>query len=335
MTITKLTGLFMFRCFRISRPESKKRLLALWVMLVVTQIVHAQLPVIVPANIYGDGNPDNGVEDSRRPIAVSPGDDTPDKTQLMNAGSISCDGRFRGTAMVVDIRELTTDVDGVVLLTAAHVIYNLDKNKRFRRCRFYFMGWERPSGYGAKVDLKTIRMGDFDPREMTNRKGFGKGDWVFLYVSRPWKNYQAEQSIRLRSFDFSNTESFQQSGGEFRLVAFDTVDDVIKLSRNCTVIVSGADDIGGGAWKGQILDDCDSTDGASGGGILASLGNQQFLIGIRSGSHWSERLFPVNTFPSGPAEGSRWNRYTNTNFGRAIDADILHEFDQFIQLLKE
>lgn len=335
LTICEFAGFTMFKHFKKYRSKTYLVCSAACGVLFVAQMVNAQLPQIVPVNIYGDGDPENGIEDSRLPIADSPGDVRSDTTQLMNAGSIRCDGRFRGTAMVIDTSELTSVADGVVLLSSAHVIYNLDKNMRFKRCRFYFMGWGRASGYSAKIDLKTIRMGDFDPREMTSGMDFGKGDWVFLYVPKPWKNYQPRQSIRLRSFEFANMESFQQSGGEFRLVAFDKVDGVIKQSRNCKVIESKPDDIGGGAWKGQLLDDCDSTDGASGGGILASLNNQQFLIGIRSGSHWSEGLFPVDRFPSGPVEGSRWNRFSNTNFGRAIDAGILHEFDQFIQLLEE
>lgn len=335
MTITEFAGFAMFKRFKIYGLKSCVIRLAACGMLVVVQMVHAQLPRIVPVNIYGDGNPENGIEDSRLPIAASPGGVGSDATQLMSAGSIHCDGRFRGTAMVVDTSELTSDMDGVVLLSSAHVIYNLDKNVRFRRCRFYFMGWGRPSGYRSTIDLKIIRMGEFDPRQTTSGTDFGKGDWVFLYVPKPWKKYQPEQSIRLRSFEFANWEAFQQSGGEFRLVAFDKGDGVIKQSRNCSVIESKPDDIGGGAWKGQLLDDCDSTDGASGGGIIASFDNQQFLIGIRSGSHWSEGLFPADIFPSGPVEGSRWNRFSNTNFGRAIDAGILHEFDQFIQLLEE
>ncbi|MGB5291488.1 MAG: hypothetical protein WBN41_08560 [Lysobacterales bacterium] len=335
MTVVKFAGSTMFKRFKTCEFKSSVRLLAVSVMLVVGHPLEAQSTRAVPVSIYGDGNPENGIEDSRSPIAVSPGKGGSDRPQRMNAGSIVCDGRFRGTAMVVDISELSSDVGGVVLLSAAHVIYNLDKNRRFRQCKFYFMGWKRPSGYGSKIDLKNIRMGNFDPREMTSGADFGEGDWVFLHVPKPWKKYQPGQSIRLRSFEFSNLESFQQSGGEFRLIAFDTVDDVIKQSRNCTVIESGPDDIGGGTWKGQLLDDCDSTDGASGGGILASLDDQQFLIGIRSGSHWSTALFPVDRFPSGPVEGSRWNRHSNTNFGRAIDAVILHEFGQFIQSLKE
>lgn len=335
MTITEFAGFAMFKRFKIYGLKSCVIRLAACGTLVFVQMLHAQLPQIVPVNIYGDGNPENGIEDSRLPIADSPGDVGSEATQLMNAGSIHCDGRFRGTAMVIDTSELTSGVHGVVLLSSAHVIYNLDKSRRFRRCKFYFMGWGRASGYRSKIDLKTVRMGDFDPREMTSGMDFGKGDWVFLYVPKPWKKYQPWQSIRLRSFEFANMESFQQSGGEFRLVAFDKGDGVIKQSRNCTVIESKPDDIGGGVWKGQLLDDCDSTDGASGGGILAYFNNHQFLIGIRSGSHWNEGLFPVDRYPSGPVEGSRWNRFSNTNFGRAIDAEILHELGQFIQLLEE
>ena len=335
MTVAKVVGFAMHMGFNIEGSACRIRLLAVLITLVVAHTVSAQPVSVVPANIFGDGNPGNGIEDSREPIAALPGEDAHNTLELMNAGTVTCDGKFRGTAMVADIRELTSDVEGVVLVSAAHVIYDLDKKRRFRRCRFHFMGWETSTGYSSKIDLKRIRMGNFDPRQMTSGLAFGKGDWVFLYIPKPWRNYQSDQSIQLRNFMFSNTESFQQSGGEFRLVAFDTVDGLIKQSRNCTVLESGSDDIGGGAWKGQLLDDCDSTDGASGGGILALLDNQHFLIGIRNGSHWSERAFPVDRFPLGPADGSRWNRHSNTNFGRAIDANILHEFDEFIQVLIE
>jgi len=335
LTVAKVIGFAMLKGFNIEESACRVRLLAALITLVIAHTVNAQPVSVVPANIFGDGNPGNGVEDSREPIAMLPGEDADNALHLMNAGTVTCDGKFRGTAMVADIRELTSDVEGVVLVSAAHVIYDLAKNRRFRRCRFHFMGWEKPRGYSSKIDLKKVRMGDFDPRQLTNRLAFGKGDWVFLYVPKPWKNYQPNESIRLRSFMFSNTESFQQSGGEFRLLAFDTADGLIKQSRNCTVLESGSGDIGGGSWKGQLLDDCDSTEGASGGGILALLDTQYFLIGIRNGSHWSERTFPVDRFPLGPPDGSHWNRHSNTNFGRAIDAHILHEIDEFIQLLRE
>lgn len=333
--VLEIAGLAMFRVSKIDRSVRRVRSLAVLIVLVVAHPVNAQSVSEVPVNIYGDGNPVNGVEDSRESLAVSPAQSTDKPGQTLSAGTITCDGKFRGTAMVVDTRELTSGIKGVVLVSAAHVIFNLHKKKRFRHCRFYFMGWERPAGYGSKIDLKRTRMGDFDPGQETSGFAFGEGDWVFLYVPKPWKHYQPDQSIRLRNFIFSNTESFQQSGGEFSLVAFDTGADVIRQSKNCTVVESRPDDIGGGTWKGQLLDDCDSMDGASGGGVLAEFKQQQFLIGIRNGSHWNERMFPIAKYPLGPPDGSVWNRHSNTNFGRAIDARLLHEIAQFIHVLEE
>ena len=109
------------------------------------------------------------------------------------------------------------------------------------------------------------------------------------------------------------------------MMAFDSSSGVISESRNCRVVESGGHDLGGGAWKGQFLDDCDSGDGASGGGIIAVMNHEHYLIGIRNGSHWSEQVYPVERFHKGPPDGSAWDRLLNTNFGRAIDAHLLHE----------
>ena len=285
----------------------------------------------VPVNIFGDGDPFNGVEDSRQPVTVAPGDRRSTARHQMNAGTISCDGKFRGTAMVIDAREFAYDIGGVVLATAAHVLYNLDKKKLFGRCYFHFMGWEKDAGYRARINLKRVRMGDFDPNKATGTTEFGEGDWAFLYLSKPWKRFNPDQSIRVREFSFSRSGSYRRSGGEFRLLAFDSSAGVISESRNCMVVESGGDDLGGGAWKGQLLDDCDSADGASGGGIIAVVNQAYYLIGIRNGSHWSELVYPPDRFPSGPPDGSAWDRRLNTNFGRAIDTHLLHEINDLIQ----
>ena len=123
------------------------------------------------------------------------------------------------------------------------------------------MGQGKYAGFDSRIDMKSIRVGDFDPHQATNGLAFGEGDWVFLYVPRPWKKYRNYQGIRLREFAFSSTPSFQQAGGEFSLVAFDIRTGAIRRSVDCTVIESRAGDIGGGSWKGQLLDDCDSLDG--------------------------------------------------------------------------
>ena len=286
---------------------------------------------IDPVNIFGDGNPDNGVEDSREQVMGGRRRHISLADQRLNAGTVKCDGNIRGTAMVVDTREFAPGFKGVVLASAAHILYDLDKKQRFRRCEFHFLALHELSRYRAKIDLKNVRMGDFDPMESTGELGFGEGDWVFLYIPRPWKNFNRDETLALRDFSYLQIESYQQSGGEFRLIAFDSSTRVISVSRNCTVIESSGDDLGGGAWKGQLLDDCDSAGGASGGGIVAVMNQQQYLIGIRSGSHWSKKIFPAGEYPLGPPDGSVWDRHSNTNFGRAIDAHLLGELNEFIQ----
>jgi hypothetical protein len=236
---------------------------------------------------------------------------------------------------VVDTRELAPALDGVVLASAAHVLYDLEQNRRFKDCEFHFLALSELASYRAKIDLEHVSLGGFDPTMTTTGVDFGQGDWAFLYVSKAWKRYRPEESLALREFSYAQMEAFQQAGGEIRLIAFDSSTRLISESRHCTLIESGNDDLGGGAWKGQLLDDCDSVGGASGGGIIAVIGDQRYLIGIRSGSHWSEQAFPVDEYPSGPPDGSVWDRRTNTNFGRAIDARLIRELNAFVRGLED
>jgi hypothetical protein len=285
----------------------------------------------VPVTVFGDGDPDNGVEDSRTPVmggsrfqAGHPG-----------AGAVKCDGQVRGTAMVLDTREMAPLLEGVVLATAAHVLYDLEKKRRFRRCEFQFLALGALPGYTAKIDLERVVAGDFDPGKATSGIEFGEGDWAFLYVPKPWKKYRPDESLQVRDFSFSHTETFQQHGGEFRLIALDTASGVIAESIRCSVSESGSGDIGGGIWAGQLLDDCDSGGGASGGGIIAVHGDSQFLVGIRTGAHWNGEVFPVGKFPAGPPTGSMWDPRFNTNFARAIDASLIRALQRFLSVLEE
>lgn len=330
-----INGFAMFQNSNILGPFLMPWLLGV-LMLVLANPSYAQSAKVIPVNIFGDGNPLNGIEDDRVGINGGwSGGGGPADRYVNAGGTITCDGKFRGTAMVVDSREFVPGFTGVVLVSAAHVLYDLDKNRLFRRCKFNFMGRAKDTGYQSKIDLKKMRMGNFDPRQDTGRIEFGEGDWVFLFLRKPWKKFSPDQSLRLRDFSFAQTESYQQSGGEFRLLAFDSSTGAFSESRNCTIVESKGDDLGGGGWKGQILDDCDSADGASGGGIIAVLKQQHYLVGIRNGSHWSEQAYPADEYPSGPPDGSVWNRRSNTNFGRAIDTRLLSELAHFIQTLEQ
>lgn len=283
----------------------------------------------VPATVFGDGNPYNGVEDSREPVMGGQGS----AAFRPSAGTLKCDGIVRGTAMVVDTRDFAPGLGGVVLATAAHVLYDLQNKTLFRRCEFHFMGLGAMAGYRARVDIENAKLGSFDPNDATSAADFGEGDWAFLHVPRPWKKYRPGDSVPARDFSFTRGAGFRHAGGSIQLVALDTASGVISLSKDCTVVESGSGDLGGGAWPGQLLDDCDSGDGASGGGIVAVLDNRQYLVGIRTGSHWSADVYPAGEYPLGPPDGSGWDPMHNTNFGRAIDAQVLAELNRFVSKL--
>jgi hypothetical protein len=253
----------------------------------------------------------------------------------MNAGTIKCDGKIRGSAMVIDTRAIAPGFNGVVIASAAHVVYDLDKKTLFNRCEFHFLALDQLDAYRAKIDLKTIRKGKYDPRHPTDRPEFGEGDWAFLYIPKPWKFYRPENALRLADFAVLKSELFLNTGGEIRLVAYDSEAQVISFSDDCSVFESGDNDLGGGKWKGQLLDDCDSAGGASGGGIVAVINQQHYLIGIRGGAHWSEQDYPQVSFPAGPPDGSPWDLNANTNFGRAIDVKIMREFIDFLAMIEK
>ncbi len=290
----------------------------------------AQMMTSVQVNIFGDGNLENGIEDNREQVLGGWTRDLGLVDQAMNAGTVNCDGKNRGTAMVVDTQEFADGLRGVVLASAAHVFYDLEKNRRFKRCEFHYLAQGELSGYRAKIDLDSVKMGGYDPTTAIEAVDFGEGDWAFVYVPRPWRNFSPAEAISLRDFSTLELESFQQSGGEFSLIAFNSSEGVLSISRNCTVVESGHSDLGGGSWKGQLLDDCDSADGASGGGIMAVINGQQYLVGIRNGSHWSEEEFPGSEYPHGPPDGSVWSRHSNTNFARSIDSHLIEQLEKFI-----
>lgn len=289
----------------------------------------------VSVNIFGDGNPENGIEDNRQRLLGGRNSASGLDDQLMNAGTIKCDGKIRGSAMVIDTRRDAPRLAGVVIATAAHVLYDLDQKTMYKDCEFQFMALGQLDAYRAKIDLKTLRKGRYDPELAIDGPEFGEGDWAFLYIPKPWRFFRSGNALKLADFSVLKSDLFLNSGGEIRLVAYDSDARVISFSNECSVIESNSDDLGGGKWKGQLLDDCDSAGGASGGGIIAVIDQKHYLIGIRSGAHWSEQEYPKTSFPAGPPDGSRWDLNANTNFGRAIDANLMQEYKAFLNVIEK
>ena len=300
-----------------------------------TPSVATQSYTQTPVNIFGDGDPANGTEDSREQILGGRRRIVGMTDRRTSAGTVVCDGKTRGTAMVIDTHEYAPGFKGAVLASAAHVLFDLSRGKLFNRCEFHFLALSEHAGYRVRINLNHIRMGNFDPDLAPDNLEFGQGDWVFMYAPKVWRGYISNEMLQLREFSLADMESFRSLGGDVNLIAFDANSGRISISGDCMVVESGVGDLGGGQWPGQLLDDCDSGGGASGGGIVAGLGEKRYLIGIRNGSHWSEQKFPLNIHPNGPPDGSVWDSRSNTNFSRAIDAQIMQDLQEFITDLEQ
>ncbi len=274
-----------------------------------------------PVNIFGDGNPENGVEDDRLDISSPAWNEDGLSAWNTAAGTVHCDGRNRGSAVVVDTSEFGRLREGVVIATSAHVLFDLESRALFGECSFHYMALDHLPGYRASIDLGRSRRGAFDPADPRTGPMFGRGDWAFLYVPGPVPGAAAHARLRPRAW--SSLRGDVDAGASFRFIAFSPARRVIVISSPCRVAESRAEDLGGGSWAGQLLDDCDSEDGASGGGLVASLGGRHYLVGIRSGAHWDGGVFPPRRYPDGPPAGAVWDRSRNTNFSRAIDGELI------------
>ena len=272
-------------------------------------------------NIFGDGNPANGIEDNRIDMSSPAWNSNSRRPWNMGAGTIHCDGKMRGSAMIVDTREFTIADAGLILATSAHVLYDLHEHRRFAACQFHYMALDHLPGYQVDIDLERSRMGDFDPSSARNSLQFGKEDWAFLHVSGSIPGISGSGNVRLRSYH--SILNATNGPVRFQFIAYSPATDSMVISTQCEVRESASGDLGGGSWRGQLLDNCDSDGGASGGGLVASAAGNHFLVGIRSGAHWDSESFPQRQFPDGPPDGARWDVNKNTNFSRAIDGELI------------
>ena len=284
---------------------------------------------VVQVNIFGDGEATNGIEDSRIDMSSPLWNERERRPWNMSAGTVHCDGRNRGSAVIMDTRSLGKLPRGFIVASSAHVLFDLDSNQAFKRCQFHYMALDKLPGYQAEIDLKHSRIGRFDPASRRENPAFGQDDWAFLYVAAEVPGVNITGRIKPRSFD--SVLKLPGFDGQVQFIAFNPDTGSINISTQCVAQESLAGDLGGGAWKGQLLDDCDSEGGASGGGLIAHVEGESFLVGIRSGAHWDGGLFPALQFPAGPPQGSLWDIRTNTNFSRAIDPQLLSELRSLIR----
>ena len=285
----------------------------------------------VCAGVFGDPRGEGLVEDDRVPLGSDEWQHAGLGDWSLSSGTIHCDGRQRGSAIILSTEGLGPAPEGLVLATAAHVFYDLDTGDRFNACSFHYMGLSQLPGYRADIDMSSASLGGFRPGSSLESADFGQGDWAFLHV--PGGVLAADHAKRLKPVAWEQVLEHPSGELSAQLLAWSIEHSAISVSRSCTVVHSHVGDLGGGVWPGQLLDDCDSGQGASGGGLLVTINEETVLLGIRTGSHWDPKTYPSEQFPNGPPPGARWDRETYTNFARAIDRNLLDKLNQFLRLL--
>ncbi len=273
--------------------------------------------VSVSAGVFGDGDPANGVEDDRR--GVSDGSPVASANRwYRSAGTVVCDGKVRGSATLLDLADLAPAEQGTVIATAAHVFFDLQTGQPWSSCAFHYLGLGQVPGYQASIDPDRLVHGSYDPASDPALPTHGAGDWAFAWLDRRWSPPDGALGLAPAA-----PLPDEVSEGRLGLVAWDRGRGEVSVTTGCGAVASGPDDLGGGGWAGQLLDDCDSEEGASGGGLVVVRDGRSLLVGIRGGSHWDRQAWPPERHPAGPPPGSRWDPRRHTNYARAFDHDLL------------
>lgn len=249
---------------------------------------------------------------------------------VLASGTLHCNGALRGSAVILAPDAFGPVPEGLVLVTAAHVLFDLERGGRFGDCDFHYLGLGALPGYQAKVDLATAVIGPFDPAGNRQVASFGRHDWAFLHV--PEGIEAATEHVRIQPVKWEQGFPHHQAA-EASLLAWSEEHDAMAVTPVCRLVVSRSGDLGGGAWPGQLLDDCDSGQGASGGGLVAFIDGVPRLVGIRTGSHWDGALYPAGRYPEGPPPGEPWDVNRNTNFARSMDAELLAALQRFLKII--
>lgn len=244
------------------------------------------------ASVFGDGDPDNGIEDQR--VQRFDSDSWP---VLFNAvGKVVCDGKTEGSGVLLDLG------DGPVVLTAGHVLDSFELDD----CEYRSGAkqWNR----GELV--KTLGVGNVAETDQPLPLQY-ENDWSMVAI-KPWKNW------RHWALSKEQVASQPRSGKAF-LVGFDVVSGQLKAHLSCnfgsaeqSVLLQGTSDL--------VWDDCHSMGGASGGALFIKTPEGMRLLGIRIGSLFLSE--PETGSP--PGMGDRFDLQRHINVSLLI-ADIVNQ----------
>lgn len=268
----------------------KKSCTTFWAVILLISL--ALLPA--SAEIIGDGDPENGIEDDRIPLSAVP---TEFVTQLRSVGVIRCDGQVQGLATLVSVQENTA-----IALTAAHVLAGKDD------CLFY------PYNMYEGFTIQPLTVGPYAPGQKTATTIRYEGDYAIFSLRGDLKAYGSAPLSR----------SKQPVRKESPLLHVGYSPKIQAMTASLSACFSVTKEKQGlAAMQPSIgLDSCDSQAGASGGPVFqVSEEGQLSLLGLRTGY-----LFMPASAQDKPQKGDKADtmRFANAHhvITKAIRAQI-------------
>jgi hypothetical protein len=250
------------------------------------------------AAVFGDGNPDNGIEDQRHQAPAE---------MLKSVGTIYCDGALRGSATHV---HTATKTHPSVIVTAAHVLYNRVDGQAFIDCSY------RPQNKRlTAIPFAEVDRHGYQPLSK-NRLHQSENDVAF--VALKYRLYAPSMSLSIES----------SSKDELSLVAYNGSADAMHLAENCMRFSSvsfGSEHL--------ILHNCDAQAGASGGALLDR--SHKNVIAVHGGTFFVRPQTvngSSNAINVAPA-GSRANPESWINHARKVDQPMINQLRYFVAYL--
>lgn len=222
------------------------------------------------AAIFGDGNPDNGIEDQRQKAP---------ENLLSALGTIFCDGGLRGTA--THITTLSNHGPSIIL-TAAHVLFDKNTGRPFKTCRY------RPQNRRlSSVGFAAVADHQYSP---FSKDKIRQSETDIVFVALQKSTYQP--SLKL-------APATNISGTGLQLLGYNEERQKIQLSSNCESYHSKMF-----VSELLLLHNCDALSGASGGPIVRVIDseNNSAVVAVHGGT-----LYSADSAPAGAkANPEKW-----------------------------
>ena len=245
------------------------------------------------ASVFGDGDPDNGVEDQR----IHRQQATSWPPQFNSVGLLVCNGEVEGSGVLLNLEGQP------VVLTAGHVL----QTKTFEECEYHSSAnrWDR-----GEIN-KIMEVGDGTQDDPLPYRY--ENDWTLAAVTPwpGWRNWALSQEHIVANHAVGMTLAF--------LVGFDVVSGQIKAHLRCNFGSAGQTSLLRGT-SDLVWDDCHSMGGASGGALFVQTPKGIGLLGIRIGSLFISE--GENTLP--PAMGDRFDLQRHINVSLLV-ANIVNQ----------